>query len=71
LVLQFVGGQVVSAVVGVCVRLAIRVPWVASPVGTALAILAMELTQTTHPPGQDACTFMGVCGVGWGGGGGT
>lgn len=46
------GGQVVSAVVGVCVRLALdKVQWLSNAVGMSLALLAMQLTQTTHPPG--------------------
>ncbi|KAF6265798.1 HPP family-domain-containing protein [Scenedesmus sp. NREL 46B-D3] len=47
-----IGGQVVSAIVGVCVRLALeRVQWLANAVGMSLALLAMQLTCTTHPPG--------------------
>jgi CBS-domain-containing membrane protein len=46
------GGQVVSAIVGVCVRLALdKVQWLANAVGMSLSLLAMQLTQTTHPPG--------------------
>jgi CBS-domain-containing membrane protein len=46
------GGQVISAIVGVCVRLALdKVQWLANTVGMSLALLAMQLTQTTHPPG--------------------
>lgn len=46
------GGQVISAVVGVCIRLALdKVQWLANAVGMSLALLAMQLTQTTHPPG--------------------
>ncbi|KAF8071025.1 hypothetical protein HT031_001107 [Scenedesmus sp. PABB004] len=49
---NLVGGQIVSAVVGVCVRLALdRVQWLANAVGMSLALLAMQLTRTTHPPG--------------------
>lgn len=49
---RITGGQIVSAVVGVCVRLALnRVQWLANAVGMSLALLAMQLTQTTHPPG--------------------
>jgi CBS-domain-containing membrane protein len=46
------GGQVVSAIVGVCIRLALdKVQWLANALGMSLALLAMQLTQTTHPPG--------------------
>jgi len=51
-VLWIAGGQVVSAIVGVCVRLALdKVQWLANALGMSLALLAMQLTQTTHPPG--------------------
>jgi CBS-domain-containing membrane protein len=47
------GGQVLSAVVGVCVRLAFNgaAPVVCNALGMALALLLMQLTCTTHPPG--------------------
>jgi CBS-domain-containing membrane protein len=46
------GGQTVSAIVGVGVRLALdKVQWLANAVGMSLSLLAMQLTQTTHPPG--------------------
>lgn len=49
---NLIGGQVISAIVGVCVRLALdKVQWLANTVGMSLALLAMQLTQTTHPPG--------------------
>lgn len=49
---NLIGGQVVSAIVGVCVRLALdKVQWLANALGMSLALLAMQLTQTTHPPG--------------------
>lgn len=49
---NLIGGQVISAIVGVCVRLALdRVQWLANAVGMSLALLAMQLTSTTHPPG--------------------
>lgn len=47
---NFVGGQVISALVGVIVRLAIHKPWIAEPVGMSLALVAMQLTSSTHPP---------------------
>lgn len=49
---NLIGGQVVSAVVGVCIRLALNdYQWLANAVGMSLALLAMQLTGTTHPPG--------------------
>lgn len=46
------GGHVISAVVGVCIRLALdKVQWLANAVGMSLALLAMQLTGTVHPPG--------------------
>lgn len=48
---NFVGGQVLSALTGVIVRLIIRVPWVASPVAMSCSLVVMFLTSTTHPPG--------------------
>jgi CBS domain-containing membrane protein len=58
---NFVGGQVISAIVGIVVRLIIHTVWIAQPVGMSLALVAMQLTSTTHPPGGAtaliACTF--------------
>ncbi|KAG7671585.1 hypothetical protein Ndes2526B_g09252 [Nannochloris sp. 'desiccata'] len=48
---NFVGGQVVSAIVGVVVRLIIHKVWIAQPVGMSLALVVMQLTSTIHPPG--------------------
>jgi CBS-domain-containing membrane protein len=39
-------------VVGVCIRLALdKVQWLANAIGMSLALLAMQLTGTVHPPG--------------------
>ncbi|GBF92280.1 hypothetical protein Rsub_05363 [Raphidocelis subcapitata] len=48
-----IGGQVVSAIVGVLVRLALaaRVPWLANALGMSLALLAQQLLTVVHPPG--------------------
>jgi hypothetical protein len=48
-----IGGQVVSAVVGAAVRLALgsRVLWVTAAAGMALALTAMEVLSVVHPPG--------------------
>lgn len=48
---NFVGGQLLSAIIGVTVRIIIPKPWIAAPVGMSLSLLAMQLTSTTHPPG--------------------
>lgn len=41
-----------SAVTGACVRLVLgRVLWLSAGMGMSLALLAMQLTRTTHPPG--------------------
>jgi len=48
---NFVGGQIVSAIVGVIVRLIIHKVWIAQPVGMSFALVAMQLTSTIHPPG--------------------
>lgn len=48
-----IGGHVISALVGCTVRLVLgaKVLWLTSAVGMSLALLAMELTSTVHPPG--------------------
>lgn len=47
-----IGGHVVSAVVGCAFRLALKdALWIAAPVSMAVALLAMQLTRTVHPPG--------------------
>lgn len=48
--------QVLSSIIGVLVRLALaqRVPWLANALGMSLALVAMQVTTTTHPPGE--CT---------------
>ena len=51
--LNFVGGQTVSAVVGVTVAHALNTAplWTAAATGVALATLVMALLSITHPPG--------------------
>lgn len=45
-------GQMISAIVGIATRNVLgSVLWVSAPVGMSLALLAMRLTSTTHPPG--------------------
>eukprot|EP00887_Chlorella_sp_A99_P004921 scaffold4.g4921.t1 len=60
---NFVGGQLLSAVVGITTRVhalgtlggrgrvVIHQPWIASPVAMSLALVVMMMTSTTHPPG--------------------
>ncbi|EIE20895.1 HPP family protein+B94, partial [Coccomyxa subellipsoidea C-169] len=49
---NLVGGQVLSAVVGCAIRLALKdVLWVSAALGMSLALVVMMLTKTVHPPG--------------------
>jgi CBS-domain-containing membrane protein len=49
---NLVGGHLISALVGVaCWKLLGETPWLAESVAVALAIAAMHLTRTLHPPG--------------------
>lgn len=53
---NFIGGQMLSALTGATVRLILSpdrgVPhWLTAAVGVAAAVLLMMLTSTTHPPG--------------------
>ncbi len=48
----------VSAAVGCAFRLALKdFLWIAAPVSMAVALLAMQLTQTVHPPGAQHQSF--------------
>lgn len=49
---NFLGGQMLSALVGITTRVVIHQVWIAGPVGMSLALVAMQLTATTHPPGD-------------------
>ena len=47
------GGHVISAAIGAAFRLALKdALWLAAPLAMALALLAMQITRTVHPPGQ-------------------
>lgn len=47
------GGHVISAAIGAAFRLALKdALWLAAPLAMALALIAMQLTRTVHPPGQ-------------------
>lgn len=49
---NFIGGQLISAVVGLLIRMGLgSVLWLSAPLGMSLALLVMQLTSTTHPPG--------------------
>nr|CRH07176.1 putative transportor belongs to HPP family protein [Candidatus Magnetococcus massalia] len=49
---NLLGGHLVSALVGVAVfQLVGGVPWLAAALAVSLAIVAMQLTRTVHPPG--------------------
>ncbi|MFP5260054.1 MAG: HPP family protein [Acidobacteriota bacterium] len=49
---NLIGGHVLSALVGVTVRLALPTPgWLACALAVALAIAVMHATGTLHPPG--------------------
>jgi len=49
-----IGGNVLSALIGVAVASLIHAPVAAAGIASALAILAMSLTRTLHPPGGAA-----------------
>jgi len=48
---NFVGGHVVSALIGVSFYKLVPLPWLASSLAVATAIALMHLTKTLHPPG--------------------
>ena len=49
---NLIGGHLVSAIVGVCVhKLLPNQLWIASATSVSLAIVAMQITKTLHPPG--------------------
>jgi CBS-domain-containing membrane protein len=49
---NFVGGHVISALIGVTVyKLFPETAWLASSIAVATAIAAMHVTKTLHPPG--------------------
>lgn len=40
-----------SSIIGITTRVVIHETWIGAPVGMSLALVAMQLTRTTHPPG--------------------
>jgi CBS domain-containing membrane protein len=65
-----VGGNTLSALVGIAVAMLIPVPAVAAGVAVGAAILVMSLTRTLHPPGGAAALLAvlggpAVAALGW------
>lgn len=59
---NLLGGHVLSAIIGVTVRLALPdVIWLAAAIAVATAIAMMHMTKTLHPPGG-ATAFIAVTG---------
>ena len=59
---NLVGGHLLSAIIGVSIRLALpEIPWLAGALAVATAIAVMHLTKTLHPPGG-ATAFIAVTG---------
>ncbi len=49
---NLLGGHLISAIIGVSiVRFLPEVVWITAPLSVALAIVAMQITKTLHPPG--------------------
>ncbi|WP_209402573.1 HPP family protein [Pseudozobellia sp. WGM2] len=49
---NLIGGQVISAIIGVTVyKLVPDLIWVAAPMAVATSIVVMQVTKTLHPPG--------------------
>ncbi len=49
---NLLGGHIISGLIGVsCQQLFGSVTWVAAPLAVSLAIVAMQITKTLHPPG--------------------
>jgi hypothetical protein len=62
---NFLAGQLIGAVIGVAIRLAFDGnssywTFLAGPLATAIAILLMQLTRTTHPPGGGTALAIGL-----------
>eukprot|EP00798_Chlamydomonas_sp_ICE-L_P020956 gene20956-27809_t len=49
---NLIGGQTLSALIGVCVRLAFQghLRWLSTAVALSLSAMAMQMTRTMHPP---------------------
>lgn len=59
---NLLGGHVLSAIIGVSIRLALPAPvWLSAALAVATAIAVMHMTKTLHPPGG-ATAFIAVTG---------
>jgi len=49
---NFIGGQIISALIGVTVfKFLPEIIWITAPLAVATAIVVMQVTKTLHPPG--------------------
>jgi CBS domain-containing membrane protein len=49
---NFIGGQVISALIGVTLfKVLPEIIWITAPLAVATSIIAMQITKTLHPPG--------------------
>lgn len=61
---NFIGGQLISAFIGVTVfKLFPDIIWITAPIAVATSIIVMQITKTLHPPGG-ATALIAVIGVG-------
>lgn len=60
---NIVVGHVLSALIGVAAFLVIPAPWLAAAIAVGLAIFAMQVTRSLHPPGG-ASALIAVAGSG-------
>lgn len=56
---NFLGGQFLSALVGITTRVVIHQTWIAGPVGMSLALLVMQVSDF-HGQLASACTRAGL-----------
>ena len=59
---NIIGGHLVSATVGVTIFMLIKEPALASATAVSIAIMAMHLTRTLHPPGGATALIAIICG---------
>jgi CBS-domain-containing membrane protein len=49
---NFIGGQVISAIIGVTIaKFLPDILWITAPLAVATSIIVMQMTKTLHPPG--------------------
>ncbi|GAX72660.1 hypothetical protein CEUSTIGMA_g116.t1 [Chlamydomonas eustigma] len=60
------GGQVIGAICGVAIRLALPDPWawIAGPLATAVAAALMQLTRSVHPSAGGTALAIGLAPLG-------